>query len=156
MLFTKREIDNYSQYTWVHFISTKSDTFEVFESFIMRIQNEFESKIKINHSDHGSEFENKRFDELCNTLGIIHQYSAPRMPQQNGVAEHKNRTLIEISKTKLVENNLPSYLWAEAMNTTCYIVNKALVRPQLKKTSDELLKGKKLPTFEHLDIDAIF
>ena len=65
-------VDDYSRYTWVHFLFAKSDTFEVFESFINRIQNEFESEVKIIQIDHGSEFENKKFDELCNTLGIFH------------------------------------------------------------------------------------
>ena len=76
-------VEDYSQYTWDHFLFSKSDTFEVFESFINRKQNEFESKVKIIRTDHGNEFENKKFDELCNTLVIFHQYSAPRTPQHN-------------------------------------------------------------------------
>ena len=136
-------VDDYSRYTWVHFLSAKSDTVEVFESFINRIQNEFESKVKIIRTDHVGEFENKIFDELCNTLGIFYQYSAPRTPQQNGVAERKNRTLIEMSRTMLAENHLPSYFWAEVVSTACYVANRVLVRPQLKKTPYELLKERK-------------
>ena len=54
----------------------------------------------------------KGFNKFCTTLGIIHQYLALRTPQQNGVVKRKNRTLIEMSKTMLAENNLPSYFWA--------------------------------------------
>ena len=64
-------VDDYSRYTWVHFLSSKSDTFEVFESFINRIQNKFESKVKLIRTDHGGEFENKIFDELCNTVEFV-------------------------------------------------------------------------------------
>ena len=59
------------------------------------------------------------------------------------MAERKNRTLIEMSRTMLAENHLPSYFWAEAVSTACYVANRVLVRPQLKKTPYELLKERK-------------
>ena len=85
----------------------------------MRIQNEFESEVKIIHSDHDGEFENKRFNDLCSTLGIIHPYLALRILQHNEVAERKNRTLINMSRTMLVVplmNNLSHYFWVETVN----------------------------------------
>ena len=95
------------------------------------------------YSDHGKEFENKQFEEFSDEFGITHNFSAPRTPQQNGVVERKNRTLQEMARTMLSEANLPKYFWAEATNTSCYILNRALVRSTLKKTPYELWKGKK-------------
>ena len=80
---------------------------------------------------------------MCDELGIAHQFSAPRTPQQNGVAERKNRTLIDMSRTMLAENNLLGYFWAEAFSTACYIANKTLLRNTLNKTPYELIKGRK-------------
>ncbi|RVW47390.1 Retrovirus-related Pol polyprotein from transposon RE1 [Vitis vinifera] len=94
-------------------------------------------------SDHGREFENFDFEEYCNKHGINHNFSAPRTPQQNGVIERKNKTLQEMARTMLNENNLPKYFWAEAVNTSCYVLNRILLRPILKKTPYELWKNKK-------------
>ena len=66
--------------------------------------------------------------------GIEHNFSASRIPQQNGVVERKNRSLEEIARTSVNDTLLPKYLWAEAVNTTCYIINRALIIPILKKT----------------------
>ena len=136
-------VDDYSWYTWVIFLSQKTDTFDTFRIFTKKIQNELELKIKTIWSDHGGEFDNHDFKNLCDELGITHQFLAPRTPQQNGVAERKNRTLIDMSRTMLAENSLPGYFWAEAVSTACYVANRALLQSTLKKTSYELVKGRK-------------
>ena len=94
-------VDHYSRYTWVVFLSQKSDTFDIFWTFTKKIQNELELKIKMIRSNLGGEFENRNFEGVCNELGITHYFSAPQTPQQNGVAERKNRTLIEMSRMML-------------------------------------------------------
>ena len=66
-----------------------------------------------------------------------------RTPQQNGVVERKNRTLQKMARTMLNENNLPKYFWAKAVNASCYILNRLLLMPILKKTPYELWKNKK-------------
>jgi len=71
---------------------------------------------------------------FCEKFGIQHNFSAPRTPQQNGVVERKNRALEEIARTLLNETNLPKYFWADAVNTACYVLNRVLIRPILKKT----------------------
>ena len=85
-------------------------------------------------------------NDFCDKNGIQHQFSAPRTPQQNGVVERKNRTLIKMAKTMLCDNNLPKYFWVEAVNTACYISNRVFVRPILNKTPYKLWKTKD-PTF---------
>jgi transposase InsO family protein len=84
-------VDDFSRYTWVAFLVDKSDVYDVFKSFIKRVQNEFETNIKKVRSDNGSEFKNTRVDELCDNLGIKHQFSAKYTPQSNGLVERKNR-----------------------------------------------------------------
>ncbi|MCR2847954.1 DDE-type integrase/transposase/recombinase [Weizmannia coagulans] len=88
---------------------------------------------------------------MCNEYGIEHQFSAPRTPQQNGVVERKNRTIQEMARTMLNENNVPTYFWAEAVNTACYILNRSLTRPVLNKTPYELCKGR-IPNISHFKV----
>ncbi|KAG9453422.1 hypothetical protein H6P81_006326 [Aristolochia fimbriata] len=99
-------------------------------------------------SDHGREFENKDFAEFCDKKGIHHEFSAPKTPQQNRVVERKNRTLQEMARVMLLSKGLPEKLWAEAINTACYITNRVFFRPFTHKTPYELYKEKK-PTVSH-------
>ncbi|KAH9671187.1 Integrase catalytic domain-containing protein [Citrus sinensis] len=107
------------------------------------VQNEKGYSITCIRSDHGGEFENHAFENFCNDLGIEHQFSSPRTPQQNGVVERKNRSIQEIARIMLNENSLPKYFCAEAVNTACYVLNWVLIRPNLNKTSYELWKDRK-------------
>ena len=136
-------VDDYSRYTWVFFLSQKNDTIDVVRIFTKKIKNELELKIKAIHSDHGDEFENRDFADLCNELRITHQFFDPRTSQPNGVFERMNHTLIKMSRTTVAENRLPGYFWAEAIRKTCYVANRDLIRNTLKKTPYELLKGRK-------------
>ena len=70
-------------------------------------------------SDHGKEFENDYFKSFCNEMGITHNFSSPRTPQQNRVVEKKIRVLVEMARTILNEYNLTKYFWSEAINTAC-------------------------------------
>ena len=136
-------VDDFSQYTWVLFLAYKNDVFHEFSKLCRKIQNEKGFTISCIRSDHGREFENVEFDSFCDEQGIEHTFSTPRTPQQNGVVERKNRTLQEMARTILHENNLPNYFRAEAVNTSCYILYRVLIRSSLDKTSYELWKNKK-------------
>ena len=83
------------------------------------------------------------FKIFCNENGISHTFSSHRNPQQNGVVERKNRTLVEMARTMLHEYNLPLYFWAEAVSTSCYISNRVFKRAILNKTSYELWNNRK-------------
>jgi len=76
-------------------------------------------------------------------MSIVHEFSSPRTPQQNGIVERKNRTLQEMARSMIHENNLAKHFWAEAVNTTCYVQNRIYIRPILKKTAYELFKGRR-------------
>ena len=136
-------VDDYSRWTWVKFLKSKGNAYDIFSNFCTQIQTEKESKILKIRSDHGGEFENEPFEAFCEKHGIFHEFSSPRTPQQNGVVERKNRTLQEMARTMIHENNLPKHFWAEAVNTACYVQNRIYIRPILEKTAYELFKGRK-------------
>jgi hypothetical protein len=100
-------------------------------------------KIKHIRSDNGIEFKNTCLDDYLDELGITHELSAPYTPQQNGVMERKNRTLIEMARTMLDEYKTPRHFWPEAIDTACHIINRVYLHKFLKKTSYELLTDKK-------------
>nr|GEV01008.1 hypothetical protein [Tanacetum cinerariifolium] len=93
-------------------------------------------------SDNGTEFKNNDLNQFCRMKGIKREFSVPRTPQQNGIAEKKNKTLIEAARTMLVDSLLPIPLWAEAVNTACYVQNRVLVTKPHSKTPYELLHGR--------------
>ncbi|GJW75436.1 putative ribonuclease H-like domain-containing protein, partial [Tanacetum coccineum] len=91
--------DDYSKFTWVLFLATKDETNEILKNFIKEIENLVDKKVKIIRCDNRTEFKNKVMDNFCREKGIRREYSVARTPQQNGVAERRNRTLIEAART---------------------------------------------------------
>jgi transposase InsO family protein len=137
-------VDDYSRFTWVFFLQEKSQTQETLKGFLRRAQNEFGLRIKKIRSDNGTEFKNSQIEGFLEEEGIKHEFSSPYTPQQNGVVERKNRTLLDMARTMLDEYKTPDRFWAEAINTACYSINRLYIHRILKKTSYELLTGKKL------------
>jgi hypothetical protein len=121
----------------------KSHTQETLKGFLRRAQNEFGLRIKKIRSDNGTEFKNLEIKGFLEAEGIKHEFSSPYMPQQNGLVERKNRTLLDMARTMLDEYKTSDRFWAEAVNTTCYAINRLYLHRILKKTSYELLTGKK-------------
>jgi transposase InsO family protein len=105
--------------------------------------NEFGLRIKKIRSDNGTEFKNSQIEGFLEDEGIKHEFSSPYTPQQNGVVERKNRTLLDMARTMLDEYKTPDRFWAKAINTACYSINRLYLHRILKKTSYELLTGKK-------------
>ena len=136
-------VDDFSRFTWVFFLQDKSETQGTLKRFLRRAQNEFELKVKKIRSDNGSEFKNLQVEEFLEEEGIKHEFSAPYTPQQNGVVERKNRTLIDMARTMLGEFKTPERFWSEAVNTACHAINRVYLHRLLKKTSYELLTGNK-------------
>ncbi|GJS38773.1 putative ribonuclease H-like domain-containing protein [Tanacetum coccineum] len=133
--------DDYSRFTWVFFLTTKDETSEILKNFIKEIENLMDKKVKIIKSDNGIEFNNKVMDDFCKEKGIKREYSIARTPQQNGVAERRNMTLIEAARTMLADSKLPTTFWAEAVSIACYIQNRVLVVKPHNKTPYELFRG---------------
>jgi len=144
-------VDDFSRYTWTLFLESKSDAFSAFKNLARGLQNTRNNSIGSIRSDHEGEFQNEKFNNFCEKTGILHNFSAPRTPQQNGVVERKNRSLEELIRTMLSESSLPKYFWVDAVSTSCYVMNRVLIRPILKKTPYKLFNGRK-PNISHLRV----
>ncbi|GJX79163.1 putative ribonuclease H-like domain-containing protein [Tanacetum coccineum] len=133
--------DDYSRFSWVFFLATKEETSEILKTFITGIENLIDLKMKVIRCNNGPEFKNKVMKQLCKS--IKREFSIARTPQQNRVAERKNRTLIEAARTMLADSNLPTTFWAEVVNTACYVQNRVLVIKPYNKTPHELFLSRK-------------
>ncbi|GJV76893.1 putative ribonuclease H-like domain-containing protein [Tanacetum coccineum] len=142
--------DDYSRFCWVFFLETKDETYPILKDFISLVENQLNKKVKAIRCDNGTEFKNAKLIELCGEKGIKRDYSNARTPQQNGVAERKNRTLIEAARTMLADSKLPTMFWTEAVSTACYVLNRVLVTNPHNKTPYALLTGK-TPSISHLN-----
>ena len=136
-------VDDFSRFTWVGFLKEKSEAFDIFKTLIIKIQVEKNDRVVRLRSDHGKEFENTLFDDFCAANGISHEFSAPITPQHNGVVERKNRVIQEMARVMLYSKDVPKNLWAEAVSTACYIINRVYLRPGTHQTPYEIWKGKK-------------
>jgi hypothetical protein len=105
-------IDDYSCKTWIYFLKSKDEVFSKFKEFKALIENLSKRKIKILKSDNGGEYTSKEFVSFCRDVGIKGKLTTPYNPQQNGVVERKNRTIMEVVKTMIHDQDLPMCLWA--------------------------------------------
>ncbi|GJR92412.1 retrovirus-related pol polyprotein from transposon TNT 1-94 [Tanacetum coccineum] len=137
------------RFSWVFFLATKDETSEILCNLIIGLENQLSHNVKIIRCDNGTKFKNHAMNEFCAKKGIKREFSVARTPQQNGVAERKNRTLIEAARTMLADSLLPIPFWAEAVNTACYVLNRVLVTKPQNKTPYELLIGK-LPSISFM------
>nr|GEV45392.1 putative ribonuclease H-like domain-containing protein [Tanacetum cinerariifolium] len=99
--------DDYSRFTWVFFLATKNETSPILKTFITGIENQLSLNMKIIRSDNGTEFKNYDLIQFCRMKGIKRKFSVPKTPQQNGIVERKNKTLIEAARTMLADSLLP-------------------------------------------------
>ncbi|WVZ60555.1 hypothetical protein U9M48_010561 [Paspalum notatum var. saurae] len=136
-------VDDFTRYTWTLFLGDKSETPDKFKIFAKRAQREFGLNIVKVRSDNGSEFKNYKVDDWCDEEGIKHEFSATYTPQQNGVVERKNKTLITLARAMLDDYGTSEDFWAEAINTACHASNRVYLHRLLGKTPYELLIGRK-------------
>ncbi|KAJ9535256.1 hypothetical protein OSB04_un001651 [Centaurea solstitialis] len=144
-------VDEYSRYTWVFFLRAKSDAPEEIILFVRKMERLNNLTFRSIRSDHGTEFKNSTLESFFEQKGISQNFSSVRTPQQNGVAERRNRTLIEAARSMLSEANLATQFWAEAVNTACYTQNRSLIVKRFRRTAYELFRNRK-PSIEHLHI----
>ncbi|GKA19284.1 putative ribonuclease H-like domain-containing protein [Tanacetum coccineum] len=134
--------DDYSRFSWVLFLATKDETSGILKTFVTGIENQINHKVKIIRCNNRAEFKNNDMNQFCGIKGIKRKFSVARTLQQNGVAERKNRTLIEAARTMLADSLLPTTFWVEAVSTACYVQNRVLVTKPHNKTPYELLHGR--------------
>jgi hypothetical protein len=144
-------IDDYSRKTWLYLLKTKDEVFNKFQEFKAEIENLTNKKIKTLRTDNGGEYTSKEFVAFCKSTGIRRELIIPHNPQQNGVAERKNRSIEETMKALMNDQSLSMYLWGEAAMTTIYVQNRSPHRILKDMTPEEAFSGKK-PSVEHLRI----
>jgi hypothetical protein len=144
-------IDDYSHKTWIYFLKTKDEVFSKFKEFKALIENLSKIKIKILKSDNGGEYTSKEFVNFCKDVGIKRELTTPYNPQQNGVVEWKNITILEALKTMIHDQDLPMCLWEEAAMAVVYVHNRLSHCALGLKTPEEMFIEKK-PEVSHLKI----
>lgn len=144
-------IDDFSRKTWVYFLKQKLEVFETFKKFKALVEKESGYSIKALRSDRGGEFTSKKFEKYCEENGIRRPVTVPYSPQQNGVAERKNRSILNMTRCILKSKRLPKELWAEAVNCAVYLSNRSPSRSVWNKTPQEAWSGRK-PSISHLRV----
>nr|GEW77723.1 hypothetical protein [Tanacetum cinerariifolium] len=132
-----------TSYTWTHFLRSKDETLEVLIDFLRLVQRGLHAQVRIVRIDKGTEFLNKTLHAYFAAEGITHQTSVARTPEQNGVVERRNRTLVEAARTMLSAAKVPLFFWAEAIATGCFTQNRSLVIPQHEKTPYHIINDRK-------------
>ncbi|WZY94101.1 hypothetical protein YC2023_066430 [Brassica napus] len=142
-------IDEKSKYTWLTLIKTKDRVLDAFKNFQAYVTNQYHAKIKIFRSDNGGEYTGHAFRDHLAQHGILHQTSCPYTPQQNGVAERKNRHLMEVSRSMMFHKGIPKRYWSDAVMTACYLINRIPTRILADQSPFEVL-NKSRPVLDHL------
>ncbi|KAL5745040.1 hypothetical protein ACOSP7_026186 [Xanthoceras sorbifolium] len=144
-------IDDSTRKVWVYFLKKKSEVFDTFRKWKAMVENETGLKIKRLRSDNGGEYRDSRFREFCANSGIKMEKTVPMTPQQNGVAERMNRTLNERARSMRLHAGLPKMLWAEAVSTAAYLINRGPSVPLDGGIPEEVWSGKEV-NISHLRV----
>jgi transposase InsO family protein len=144
-------IDDYSRKTWICFLKTKDEVFERFRGFRALVENQTRRKIRVLRLDNGGEYTSKEFEDYCTTTGIKKELTVPYNPEQNGVAERKNRTVVGATRAMIHDQGLPLFLWVEASSAAVYLQNRSPHTVLGKQTLDETFSGTR-PDVSHIRI----
>ena len=152
-------IDDYSRYGYIYLIKEKSESLDKFKIFRTEVEKQLGKVIKVVRSDRGGEYYGKHgdagqlkgpFAKYLEDSGIVAQFTMPGSPEQNGVAERRNRTIMEMVRSMINRTNLPGFLWGEALKTALYILNRVPTKA-VPLTPFELWTGRK-PSLNHLKV----
>ncbi|GKF04586.1 retrovirus-related pol polyprotein from transposon TNT 1-94, partial [Tanacetum coccineum] len=143
---------DYSRFTWVTFLASKEEAPDFIIKFLKMIQVRLNAAVRNIRTDNGTEIVNQTLRDYYEQVGISHETSVTQTPQQNGVVERRNRTLVKAARTMLIYVKAPLFLWAKAVAIACYTQNQSLIRRQHGKTPYELLHDRNpiYPTFMSL------
>lgn len=144
-------IDDYSRMTFIYFHKYKSEIFSIFKNFKAMVENQQNKKIKVLRTDNGGEFCNKEMENYLLKEGIIHQKTNAYTPEQNGVCERANKTVVEKARCLLFDAKLEKKFWAEASNTAVYLKNRSVTSTLGNKTPYEAWYKKK-PDLSHIRV----
>ena len=143
-------IDDCSRFCYIYLIKTKDEVFEKFKFYKVEVENQLDKRIKILRSDRGGEYTSYSLNSFCEEQGIIHEITPPYSPQSNGIAERKNRTLLDMVNAMLLSSGLSENLWGEAILSACFIQNRVPIKG-FDKTPYEIWK-KRTPNLKILKV----
>ena len=144
-------IDDFSKRTWIYFIKNKSEVLSKFQHFVHLLKTMTGRTVQALRTDNGGEYTSKDFAEFCLSQGISWELPPPYTPERNGVAERRNRSLLDITRCLLLDKGLPGHLWAEVVKAAGDILNLRSTKRHPDKTPTELFYGKK-PLISHLRV----
>lgn len=136
-------IDDKTRYVWVYFLKSKNQVFEKFLEWKAMVEKSTGRKLKAIRTDNRGEFTSKEFEAHLMTEGVRHEVTIPKNPEQNGVAERMNRTLVGTARSILVNANLPYSFWAEALSTATFLRNRSPTKAVCGMTPHEAWTGEK-------------
>ena len=142
-------IDDKMHYVWIYVMRHKHEVFQKFLEWKSLVEKSSGYKVKTLRTDNGGEYTSTEFEGYLKKEGILHQYTIPKTPEQNGVSERMNRTLVETLRSLLSDSRLPHKFWAEPLSTTAYLINRSPTKSLSNQTPFEAWYGKK-PNVKHL------
>jgi transposase InsO family protein len=134
-------IDDFSRMVWIYFLVEKSEAFTTFKNYKSLVEKESGALIGCLRTDRGGEFTSNEFNEFCKINGIRRQLTTSYTPQKNGVAERKNRTIMNMVRCMLCDKQLPKSFWPEAAKWTVHVLNRSPTLTVKDKTPEEAWSG---------------
>ena len=144
-------IDDKTHYVWTYVLRNKHEVFQVFKEWKLLVEKSSCHRLKTLKTDNGGKFCPAEFEGFLKNEGIKHEYTIPKTPEQNGVVERLNRTLLEAVRCMLADSGLRHCFWAEALSTASYLINRSPTKALSGKTPFEAWFGKK-PNVKHLRV----
>lgn len=144
-------IDDYSRKCWSYFLSEKSEAFQVFKEFKTAVERELGQKLVCLCSDRGGEYNSREFEDYCREFGIKRQLTASYTPQQNGIEERKNRSVMNMTRCMMLEMFIPRKYWPEAAQYSVYVLNRSPSKA-LEDVTPEEKWGNSKPSVQHLRV----
>ncbi|GAU22332.1 hypothetical protein TSUD_106600 [Trifolium subterraneum] len=144
-------VDEYSRLIWLYHIKAKSEAFEVFKRFKTLVEKQSDKSIKVLRTDGGGEYTSKEFENYCKDQGIIHEVTAPYTPQHNGLAERRNRSILDMARSMVKQKGLPHRFWGEGVSTDVYILNRSPTKKLIDKVPEEVWSKCK-PSVTHFKV----
>ena len=144
-------IDDKTRYVWFYVLKRKDQVFECFREWKAMVEKDSGCKLKVLRTDNGGEYTSDAFEKFLRSEGVVHQVTVPKSPEQNGVSERYNRTIVETVRSMLQDAMLPLRFWAEALGTAVYLRNRSPTTAVEGMTPFEAWTGRK-PNVGHLRV----
>ncbi|CAN1141195.1 Retrovirus-related Pol polyprotein from transposon TNT 1-94 [Linum perenne] len=144
-------VDHATRFTWIYFLRLKSDLLKVVQEFVMMIQTQFHTTVKVFRSDPGGEYTSNALHDFYKKHGILSQQSCPGVSQQNGLVERKNRHVLELARALLLHSQVPPHFWPEVAHTVVYLINRQVTSTIQDQSPYFALYGKQ-PDYKRLKV----